>query len=152
MERKWPQVGLVITRAEKGILIQQDKTEYVARSFQLSPEIEKLIDVAIKFGFKSMLQHNHPREANRGKSGPGVTYLAFSRNYHDIWTFGINMDCLKMKKSCDGLYRVMINKKYSDVLKSNHISYEVEWGSSQNVYVDINLFERSVGILSENIS
>ncbi len=55
-----PEVDLVIEEVAGGLRITQEGRTYLARKWQLTPEVRRVIDLALQYGLQCLWQQGHP--------------------------------------------------------------------------------------------
>lgn len=127
-----PDLNLVLKQVSNGILVEQSGSAYIARGWHLTPEVQRIIELALEAGLISMIQRDHPRESNRLPNGAGVDYLTFAPSDQHRWVFVLDMDACSKRQAPKV---VKFSKTYKHALRRARISCSPEWRSPQELVV-----------------
>lgn len=82
--------GILVEEVEGGLLVRQRGEAYVARNWQLTAPVERLIQTALESGLGCMIREDHPLRKARWPNARGVVYLAFSAAPELQWSVAID--------------------------------------------------------------
>lgn len=131
----WPQYNLTISQELRGLKIEQYGSVYLAKSWETSPEVRSIFNLAFAHDLTSIIQRGHPSESKHYGSGATVDYISFSLSPEHFWVFALDMD------SCPGTgarrvpEQVKFKKVYRHILRQNGIACPPEWRTPQNLHV-----------------
>jgi len=142
------QIGdFTLEQVDEGLLVSQFGKAYVARKWQLRPQLCDLVQSFVDMGFGAALQRGHPKDSGLYPAGNGTEYLSFGPSHDHLWAVTLNNQCAAREPGGWGrIHHVLLNKNYISALNKSNISWE-QWMSPQHPLVDLAGFERAKPIL-----
>ena len=114
--------GIILEDYPEGILVRQHSDSYIARGWQITPDVQELVDSCLDAGMKWMIRIGHPLPKNLYPNKKGVVYLAFSPTRENHWSMAIDSFNLKTLKFSHGVF----NGKYKSQFNKHKIPYQFE--------------------------
>jgi len=111
-----------IEEVDGGLLVHQCGEAYIARNWDLTPQVEHLIETALSSGLTCMIRNDHPRRNARWPNPRGVVYLAFSPTPDDQWSLAI--DTYSVARGDYG--HAVFNGKYHEQFLATGLPFEFE--------------------------
>ena len=71
---EFTKADLCLSQVARGVLVQQSGREYLARKWQLTPQVAEIVRTAVKNGFSCLWVDGHPSTSN-------AHYICFARDH-----------------------------------------------------------------------
>lgn len=126
---KKPEFDIRLEEVADGIQVTQHGRTYLARKWQLTPNVRSVIDSALQHGLTCLWQTNHPR-------GETSHHISFSFTHSKAsWVFVIGSPSAPPE-----LKRVIFSKRLKPYFESLTWRWDWEWekGGGQDIFVDPN--------------
>ena len=142
----WEPAQLSLTEVEAGLLIQQQGDSYIARHWRLTPDVEFVVQLAVRYGLVCMIQNRHPQTSKRGAKGDGTVYMSFARRSSEYWVLTIDQNSsVGGKKPWGTLQQVLINKQYRHALEQAAVPNAIEsFSNASNIQVPFQYAEAAL--------
>lgn len=138
-----PDLHLRVDTGPGGLVVSQAGRAYLARGWQLTPEVRVVVELALAAGLTQMIQDGHPRESNLLPNGSGADYLTFSDATGRGWVFVLDMDSCPRRATPT---QVKFNKRFKRVLRAEGIPCPPEWRSPQELIVRLEDLPRALEV------
>ena len=145
MYNEWKTYDLQIEDTENGLLITQNKDAYIAKKWKASPDVIKIIDLAIKYGLSCLIQNGHPQSSKREPKGDGAEYISFARAPNEFWVMCINEYSPSNKKTRTDVNQILFKRVYRGFLSQAEVPWEIEkFRNASNIVVKIEHVEDAI--------
>ena len=145
MKRTWPKHSLELSNTARGVLVRQDGDAYVAKGWELSESVLKVVETALRCGLACMIQNRHPQPSKREPMGDGAIYLSFARRSTEYWVLGLNDNAGLDRRNRSSVERILFNKNYRHALIQADIPFQVEkFRNASNIEVPFQYLQDAV--------
>ena len=110
---EFTKADLCLSQLAEGVLVQQSGREYLARKWQLTPQVAEIVRTAVKNGFSCLWVDGHPSTSN-------AHYICFARDHAGPWEFLIGGEAKPPQVRC-----ITVNKRLR--LPLSELSEDLIW-------------------------
>ena len=114
--------GIELEDVVNGILVRQYDLAYVARNWQLTKDVDRLVSAALDSGMRWMIRDGHPQTSALWPAGRGRVYLGFSVTRENLWSFAIDQFRSKTGTYGDAIF----SGKYREQFRLAEIPFTIE--------------------------